>query len=140
MPGEANYLLCRVERIGQDAVPLMERLLIEHHIAIRLCGNYEGLDNNWFRVAVRNEADNERLISAMEAVSGTAKAPVVRRKKRTPALMLQGTSSNAGNPCWPRLSAGYFCRTGIVLPRSRRRTCRSIRLSPIRAARWGARR
>ncbi len=106
MPGEANYLLCRVERIGQDAVPLMERLLIEHHIAIRLCGNYEGLDNNWFRVAVRNEADNERLISAMEAVSGTAKAPVVRRKKRTPALMLQGTSSNAGKS----VLAAAFCR------------------------------
>ena len=106
MPGAANYLLCRVERIGQDAVPLHERLLAEHRIAIRLCGNYEGLDNNWFRVAVRNEAENERLIKAMEAVSGTARPPVIKRTKRTPALMLQGTSSNAGKS----VLAAAFCR------------------------------
>jgi len=105
-PGEANYLLCRMERIGQDAVPLQERLLKEHRIAIRLCGNYEGLDDNWFRVAVRNRADNERLIKAMEAVSGTGRAPVVKRTKRTPALMIQGTSSNAGKS----VLAAAFCR------------------------------
>jgi len=106
MPGEANYLLCRVERIGQDAVPLFDRLLTEHRIAIRLCGNYEGLDNNWFRVAVRNGRDNERLIKAMEAVSGTGRGPVVKRTKRTPALMLQGTSSNAGKS----VLTAAFCR------------------------------
>ncbi len=106
MPGAANYLLCRVERIGQDAVPLYERLLSEHRIAIRLCGNYEGLDNNWFRVAVRNEDDNERLIRAMEAVSGTARAPIVKRTRQTPALMIQGTSSNAGKS----VLAAAFCR------------------------------
>jgi len=106
MPGAANYLLCRVDRIGQDAVPLYERLLHEHHIAIRLCGNYEGLDNNWFRVAVRNEEDNERLIKAMEVLAGTARAPVIKRTKRTPALMLQGTSSNAGKS----VLAAAFCR------------------------------
>ncbi|MGL1861045.1 MAG: cobyric acid synthase [Pseudodesulfovibrio sp.] len=105
-PGEANYLLCRMERIGQDAVPLYERLLHEHHIAIRLCGNYEGLDNNWFRVAVRNEDDNERLIKAMETISGTGRAPIIKRTKRTPALMIQGTSSNAGKS----VLAAAFCR------------------------------
>lgn len=105
-PGTANYLLCRVDRVGQDAAPLRDRLLMEHRIAIRLCGNYEGLDNNWFRVAVRNGEDNERLIRAMEAVSGTGRGPVVRRTKRTPALMLQGTSSNAGKS----VLAAAFCR------------------------------
>ncbi len=106
LPGTANYLLCRVDRIGQDASPLFERLLTEHRIAIRLCSNYEGLDSNWFRVAVRNEGDNERLVKAMEVVSGTAKGPVVKRTKRTPALMLQGTSSNAGKS----VLAAAFCR------------------------------
>jgi len=106
MPGEANYLLCRVDRIGQDAAPLFERLLTEHKIAIRLCGNYEGLDNKWFRVAVRNGKDNERLIRALEEVSGTARAPLVKRTKHTPALMLQGTSSNAGKS----VLAAAFCR------------------------------
>jgi len=106
MPGEANYLLCRMDRIGQDAGPLAERLLMEHKIAIRLCGNYTGLDNKWFRVAVRNATDNERLIKAMETVSGTARGPVIKRQKRTPALMLQGTSSNAGKS----VLTAAFCR------------------------------
>ena len=105
-PGTANYLLCRVDRIGQDAVSLRDRLLVEHRIGIRLCGNYTGLDDSWFRVAVRNQADNERLIHAMEAVSGTARSPVVKRTKRTPALMIQGTSSNAGKS----VLAAAFCR------------------------------
>ncbi|MBI9080770.1 MAG: cobyric acid synthase [Pseudodesulfovibrio sp.] len=105
-PGEANYLLCRMERVGQDATPLQERLLMEHRIAIRLCGNYEGLDNNWFRVAVRNQDDNERLIKAMEMITGTARSPIIKRTRHTPALMIQGTSSNAGKS----VLAAAFCR------------------------------
>ena len=66
----------------------------------------EGLDDNWFRVAVRNEDDNEQLIKAMKSVSGTGRGPVVKRTKRTPALMIQGTSSNAGKS----VLAAAFCR------------------------------
>ena len=105
-PGAANYLFCRMDRVGQDATWLRDRLLAEHRIGIRLCGNYTGLDDNWFRVAVRDKDDNESLIRAMEAVSGTARAPVVKRAKRTPALMIQGTSSNAGKS----VLAAAFCR------------------------------
>ena len=105
-PGTANYLLCRMDRVGQDAAWLRDRLLAEHRIGIRLCGNYTGLDDKWFRVAVRDKDDNESLIRAMEAVSGTARGPVVKRVRRTPALMLQGTSSNAGKS----VLAAAFCR------------------------------
>ena len=89
-----------------DASFLQERLLMEHRIGIRLCGNYTGLDDNWFRVAVRGREDNETLIRAMEAVAGTARGPVVRRTRKTPALMIQGTSSNAGKS----VLAAAFCR------------------------------
>ncbi|NDV18847.1 cobyric acid synthase [Pseudodesulfovibrio sp. JC047] len=106
LPGAANYLLCRVERVGQDAAMLSERLLADHRIAIRLCGNYTGLDNHWFRVAVRGQEENDRLVRAMQAVNGTARPPVVKRTKHTPALMLQGTSSNAGKS----VLAAAFCR------------------------------
>ncbi|AMK12929.1 cobyric acid synthase [Pseudodesulfovibrio indicus] len=105
-PGTANYLFCRMDRVGQDAGWLRDRLLMEHRIGIRLCGNYTGLDDNWFRVAVRDKDANERLIRAMEAVSGTARGPVVRRARKTPALMIQGTSSNAGKS----VLAAAFCR------------------------------
>jgi cobyric acid synthase CobQ len=42
----------------------------------------------------------------MEAVAGTARGPVVRRARKTPALMIQGTSSNAGKS----VLAAAFCR------------------------------
>ncbi len=96
LPGEANFLLCRVDRVGRDGSELADRLLREHRIAIRLCVNFSGLGSEWFRVAVRNEKDNERLIRALEALSGTARPPLVKRERHTPAIMLQGTSSNAG--------------------------------------------
>ncbi|WP_207261812.1 cobyric acid synthase [Desulfovibrio sp. Huiquan2017] len=106
LPGAANYLFCRVDRVGQDAAMLRDRLLREYRIGIRLCGNYTGLDDKWFRVAVRGRADNETLIRAMEGVAGTARGPVVKRTRRTPALMIQGTSSNAGKS----VLAAAFCR------------------------------
>ncbi len=104
-PSEANYLLCRTDRLDDTAVPLAEKLLASR-IAIRLCDNFRGLDGSYFRVAVRSEEDNQRLIEAMEIFYGTRKAPVVLKKKKKPALMLQGTSSNAGKS----VLAAALCR------------------------------
>ena len=39
-----------------------------YHILIRQCGNYEGLDETYFRVAVRTEEENRILIEALRAV------------------------------------------------------------------------
>lgn len=104
-PSEANFLLCKLERIGGDAKPLQEKLL-QDRVAIRLCGNFHGLDDRWFRVAVRTEEENERLIRAMKRACGVERPPVVKRKKRTPAIMLQGTGSNAGKS----VLAAALCR------------------------------
>lgn len=60
-PGEANFLLFR-SRTPLDA-PLRER-----GILIRCCGDFAGLDDNWYRVAVRTRAENERLIEALREV------------------------------------------------------------------------
>ncbi|EFK12258.1 cobyric acid synthase CobQ [delta proteobacterium NaphS2] len=91
--GEANYLFVRMNRSDMDAPELASRLL-EKGIAIRVCNNYDGLDNRFFRTAVRNAHDNTRLVEALETV--LCKGHRNRQKKRTPAVMLQGTSSNAG--------------------------------------------
>lgn len=129
-PGTANYLFGRLDgavRAGE----LATRLLRRHGIAIRVCDNYDGLDERYFRVAVRTAAENGRLLAAMHAELGAAPAPeaaalpdeaprpaplpaappdlgpalfTVRsapavgtpRRRRTPAIMFQGTSSNAG--------------------------------------------
>lgn len=92
-PGEANFLLVRIDRSRLDAVEMSERL-IRKGIAIRVCSNFEGLDSRFFRVAVRTEEENERLCVALEEVLAGS-APTIYKKKK-PAVMFQGTSSNAG--------------------------------------------
>ncbi len=110
-PSAANYLLVRLPR------PLLaDRLLKEHHIAVRDCGGYPGLSAGHIRVAVRKESENRLLLSALECVCGQngGIAPEVPGKwnktggktRRTPALMLQGTCSNAGKS----ILAAAFCR------------------------------
>jgi adenosylcobyric acid synthase len=102
-PGEANFLLARVEHGRFDASSLAERLLARG-IAIRVCGNFDGLDNNYFRVAIRTSEENARLANAIRNELGGAPAIVERR--HTPAIMFQGTCSNAGKSV---LTAG-LCR------------------------------
>lgn len=102
-PGEANFLLARVERPGMDAHELHRRLL-SRGIAIRVCADFEGLDARHFRVAVRTSGENARLTEALRDEPGGGPAILARRS--TPAIMFQGTSSNAGKSV---LAAG-LCR------------------------------
>ncbi|WP_243311960.1 cobyric acid synthase [Fundidesulfovibrio agrisoli] len=101
-PGAANYLLCRLEK---PDVPALRARLLTRRIAIRDCSNFEGLDARFFRVAVRARDDNERLLEALEAELAPARQRVIR-KRRTPALMIQGTTSNAGKS----VLAAALCR------------------------------
>ena len=60
-PSCANYLLF------YSPLPLHQKLL-EKGIQIRDCGNYHGLEQGWYRIAVRLHEENERLIQAMKEV------------------------------------------------------------------------
>lgn len=108
-PGSANYLLCRSP--GPDASVLQARLL-PHRILIRNCANYAGLDAGYFRVAVRSAEENERLVEALaEAfVPGRLRRKPVRR---TPAIMLQGLSSNAGKSVLTAALCRIFLQDGL---------------------------
>jgi len=93
-PGSANFLLVRIDRKDLDGPTLARKMLVDG-IAIRNCGNYEGLDNRFFRVAVRTAEENALLCQSIRKALGvTSSTPKSRRK--TPAIMFQGTSSNAG--------------------------------------------
>jgi cobyric acid synthase CobQ/L-threonine-O-3-phosphate decarboxylase len=100
--GEANYLLSRITAPDMDALSLFDALLTQG-IAIRTCTNYQGLDSSYFRIAIRCQEDNQRLIQALAGVLGRnskhtqgADHTGKRSKHRVPALMFQGTGSNAG--------------------------------------------
>lgn len=102
-PGEANFLLIRCEHRSINARNLASRLL-KRGLAIRVCDNFEGLDARFFRVAVRTEPENRRLVEALRRE--LFMAPLVATRRRTPAIMFQGTSSNAGKS----VLAAAMCR------------------------------
>jgi threonine-phosphate decarboxylase len=63
VPGQANYLLFRVPGVTDLA-----RRMVERGILIRSCGNYQGLWEDYYRVCVRSEKENRRLLAAMSEV------------------------------------------------------------------------
>jgi adenosylcobyric acid synthase len=94
-PSAANYLLVRIDRAGMDAHELNRKLLAQG-MAIRVCDNFRSLDKSYFRVAVRSVEENEKLLAAMRGAWGVPRKRVTTRRSKKPALMFQGTSSNAG--------------------------------------------
>lgn len=117
LDGVANFLLVRIDRPGFDAARLAESLLPKG-IAIRVCGNFPGLGTEYARIAVRCDTDNARLL---QAVADILRVPSPRPVKRhTPALMIQGTGSNAGKS----LLVAALCR---ILRRE------GIRVAPFKA-------
>lgn len=97
-PSSANYLLLKTPR------PLAKELLA-HRIAVRDCSNYPGLDDRFIRIAVRNREDNRKLADTVRKLLSPQTPAIVTEKKR-PALMLQGTCSNAGKS----ILTAAFCR------------------------------
>ncbi|OUO69153.1 hypothetical protein B5F55_02770 [Anaerotruncus colihominis] len=61
----ANYIFFKL-----NACRDLEQRLAEHGIMIRPCGNYRGLDNRFYRAAVKMHNENEQLIAAIGAVLG----------------------------------------------------------------------
>jgi threonine-phosphate decarboxylase len=62
-PSSANFILVQIVH-GPATGELAERLMVER-ILIRNCANFMGLDDRFFRVAVRGRGENERLLGAL---------------------------------------------------------------------------
>lgn len=117
-PGAANYLLLRLEKPGLTAAGLAERLLTAtpgRPIAIRVCDNYPGLDGRYLRVAVRTGEENAELCAALARELAPGLAPVFHRPRQTPALMLQGTASNAGKSVLTAALGRIFLQDGYLV-------------------------
>jgi threonine-phosphate decarboxylase len=59
----ANFVLCRW-LFTEDLDDLLRHLL-SCGVYVRDCRNFPGLEGNWFRVAVKKPAENDRLLSAI---------------------------------------------------------------------------
>lgn len=58
---ETNFLLLKTK------LPLYDSLL-KNRILIRSCGNYRGLNENFYRIAIRTRSENEVLLKQIKAV------------------------------------------------------------------------
>ncbi|WP_416676753.1 threonine-phosphate decarboxylase CobD [Egbenema bharatensis] len=65
LPSTANFLLVQSDH---PVVPLQEQLLRQHQILIRNCLSFPELGDRFFRVAVRTEAENQRLLAGLADV------------------------------------------------------------------------
>jgi histidinol-phosphate/aromatic aminotransferase/cobyric acid decarboxylase-like protein len=62
LAGSANFLLVQTETSSSH---LQEKLLKDHQILIRDCFSFPELGDRYFRVAVRSQADNQRLCQTL---------------------------------------------------------------------------
>ncbi|MGI9536557.1 MAG: cobyric acid synthase [Desulfocapsaceae bacterium] len=90
----ANYLLVKLAP-GLSAEKLYRQLLKEQ-IVIRRCGNYQGLGDNYIRVAVRTREENRQLIKSLGQLLNKAGNRAKKSVPKARTIMFQGTSSNAG--------------------------------------------
>lgn len=120
-PSRVNYFLCKLHRRDLEVRDL-KKYLLDKNIAIRDCSNFAGLNNRFFRMAVRSGPENDQIIQALsEILDKKSSVCITDPKEETltgkgsfqnanarnlPAIMLQGTSSNAGKS----ILAAALCR------------------------------
>jgi threonine-phosphate decarboxylase len=73
-PSAANFLLLRLPALV-DAAVFWQRMIVEHHIVLRCCANYEALPEGHLRAAVRTEEENSRLVHGISHTLGEFRKP-----------------------------------------------------------------
>ena len=68
--GTADAAGARGVASDASAQPSLFELLAQRGIIVRRCGNFEGLDDTWYRIAVRAPEENVCFIEALKEVRG----------------------------------------------------------------------
>jgi threonine-phosphate decarboxylase len=69
-PANANFIFCKLLSRKVSSSKKLSEELAKRGIMIRDCSNFRGLDNNFFRLAVRRRDENIRLLFALKEVLG----------------------------------------------------------------------
>ncbi|MFJ8809627.1 pyridoxal phosphate-dependent aminotransferase [Streptomyces sp. NPDC102490] len=92
-PSQGNFLFVRLP-VGAEGTAVRDRMLTEHRVLVRECGNKIGSSSRFLRLVVRPQADVRRLVSGLEQV-------------------LYGTGRGAAVP-GPATGTGYSSGTAAV--------------------------
>ncbi|MEU6098049.1 histidinol-phosphate transaminase [Streptomyces sp. NPDC047079] len=95
-PSQGNFLFVRLP-VGAEGTVVRDRLLSEHRILVRECGNKIGSSSRFLRLVVRPQVDVRRLVSALEQALYGA-----RREAAVPEPGT-GTSYSSGTAAVDRL-------------------------------------
>lgn len=121
-PSWANFILIKSPK--EDIQNLYTFLLKKRSIAIRTCESFKGLDNKKFaRLAIRPLEEQELFFEALDEFykdefykEGTDKKEFVKKRihaSHTPAIMIQGTTSNAGKSFLTTALCRIFYEDGL---------------------------
>jgi adenosylcobyric acid synthase len=101
-PSAANFVLAKLpDSLNSDQ---LQSELLARGILIRNCSNIEGLGTSFCRIAARPLEDTDVLIAELQSIMSGSPKPVA--PKKTPAVMVVGTTSDAGKS----LVAAALCR------------------------------
>ncbi|MEV8591614.1 histidinol-phosphate transaminase [Streptomyces sp. NPDC052012] len=133
-PSQGNFLFVRLP-VGAEGTVVRDRMLTEHRILVRECGNKIGSSSRFLRLVVRPQVDVRRLVSGLEQVlygtsrrgaavpepgtgtgysSGTA--AVDRLVSETNGGGMRGLAAQAAGAGAPGLAAAPAAGTGMPLP------------------------
>jgi len=66
-PSQGNFVFVKLPE-GANGVQVRDRLLAEHGVLVRECGNKLGSSSQFMRLVVRSEPDVQRLLSGLSNV------------------------------------------------------------------------
>ncbi|WP_328555731.1 MULTISPECIES: pyridoxal phosphate-dependent aminotransferase [unclassified Streptomyces] len=95
-PSQGNFLFVRLP-VGAEGTVVRDRLLTEHRILVRECGNKVGSSSRFLRLVVRPQTDVRRLVSGLEQVLFGS-----RKETAVPELS-NGTGYSSGTAMVDRL-------------------------------------
>ncbi|MFF3464797.1 pyridoxal phosphate-dependent aminotransferase [Streptomyces sp. NPDC002619] len=123
-PSQGNFLFVRLP-VGAEGTVVRDRMLTEHRILVRECGNKIGSSSRFLRLVVRPQVDVRRLVSGLEQVlygsrRGTAVPELgtgTNYSSGTAAVdRLVSETNGAGIPGLGGLAAQAVAAAGMPLP------------------------
>ncbi|MGA5805629.1 pyridoxal phosphate-dependent aminotransferase [Streptomyces cellulosae] len=92
-PSQGNFLFVRLP-VGAEGTVVRDRLLTEHRILVRECGNKIGSSSRFLRLVVRPQVDVRRLVTGLQQVLyGTSRRGAAVPEQATGAAYSSGTAA-----------------------------------------------
>ena len=114
-PSDTNFLLVRLPL--EWPASRLQRELLQAGILIRSCASFHGLGDRYCRLAVRPRDEIEAFMESIRSLvyPGRATEAIQPRGRRTPAIMVVGTMSNAGKSVIAAGLCRLFARRGFAV-------------------------